>query len=148
MSTSRFSGYWATAVILMIGVSPARLTAQGTYVLPTLSISTDRVANETPAATFAMPVSALQFEPRVDVQARNFAEAQADVAIRGGIFENTGFKLGALALFDPQTGHYFDDTRRYIDSLSVSAEAKRQIFELNARRVYPRLDAQLKARGL
>jgi 4-oxalmesaconate hydratase len=25
---------------------------------------------------------------------------------------------------------------------------KRQIFELNARRVYPRLDAQLKARGL
>src|SRR6187549_2739423 len=109
MSTSRFSGYWATAVILMIGVSPARLTAQGTYVLPTLSISTDRVANETPAATFAMPVSALQFEPRVDVQARNFAEAQADVSIRGGIFENTGFKLGALALFDPQTGHYFSE---------------------------------------
>src|SRR6478735_4267835 len=78
-----------------------------TYVLPTLSIVSDRVANETPAATFAMPVTALQFEPRVDVQARNFAEAQADVTIRGGVFENTGFKLGALSLFDPQTGHYF-----------------------------------------
>src|SRR6478735_6909977 len=78
-----------------------------TYVLPTLSITSDRVANETPVATFAMPVTALQFEPRVDVQARNFAEAQADVTIRGGIFENTGFKLGALSLYDPQTGHYF-----------------------------------------
>ena len=89
------------------GVVP--LPAQETYVLPTLSIATDRVANETPAATFAMPITALQFEPRVDVQARNFAEAQADVSIRGGIFENTGFKLGALALFDPQTGHYFSE---------------------------------------
>jgi 4-oxalmesaconate hydratase len=56
--------------------------------------------------------------------------------------------LGAVRGIDPQTGHYFDDTRRYIDSLAVSAEHKRQIFELNVRRVYPRLDAQLKARGL
>jgi len=56
--------------------------------------------------------------------------------------------LGAVRGIDPQTGHYFDDTRRYIDSLDVTAEAKRQIFELNARRVFPRLDALLKARGL
>jgi 4-oxalmesaconate hydratase len=56
--------------------------------------------------------------------------------------------LGAVRGIDPQTGHHFDDTRRYIDSLAVSAEAKRQIFELNARRVFPRLDALLKARGL
>jgi 4-oxalmesaconate hydratase len=55
--------------------------------------------------------------------------------------------LGAVRGIDPQTGHYFDDTRRYIDALSISADAKRQIFELNTRRVYPRLDAQLKARG-
>ena len=55
--------------------------------------------------------------------------------------------VGAVRGIDPQTGHYFDDTRRYIDSLNVSSEAKRQIFELNARRVYPRLDALLKARG-
>ncbi len=33
-------------------------------------------------------------------------EGQADVAIRGGIFENTGFKIGAISLYDPQTGHY------------------------------------------
>jgi 4-oxalmesaconate hydratase len=56
--------------------------------------------------------------------------------------------LGAVRGIDPQTGQYFDDTRRYIDSLTVSDQAKRQIFELNARRVYPRLDALLKARGL
>src|SRR6478609_2386782 len=95
------------AVAVLSGTSAVRLPAQEMYVLPTLSINTDRVANETPAATFAMPVTALLFEPKVDVQARNFAEAQADVSIRGGIFENTGFKLGALGLFDPQTGHYF-----------------------------------------
>lgn len=80
---------------------------QGTYVLPSYSVYSLQVANQTPVATFAMPVSGLQFEPRVDVQARNFAEAQADVSIRGGAFENTGFKLGASGLFDPQTGHYF-----------------------------------------
>ena len=85
----------------------AALRAQDAYELPTLSINADRVANQTPVSTFAMPVSALQFEPRVDIQARNFAEAQADVTIRGGIFENTGFKLGALSVYDPQTGHYF-----------------------------------------
>lgn len=86
------------------------LFAQGQpahYELPKLTIYSAQVANQTPAATFAMPVSGLQFEPRVDVQARNLAEGQADVAIRGGIFENTGFKLGALGLYDPQTGHYF-----------------------------------------
>jgi len=55
--------------------------------------------------------------------------------------------LGAVRGVDPQTGQYFDDTRRYIDALDISAAAKRQIFELNVRRVYPRLDAQLKARG-
>ena len=57
--------------------------------------------------------------------------------------------LGAVRGVDPQTGHYFDDTKRYIDALDDSARRhKRQIFELNARRVYPRLDALLKARGL
>ena len=55
--------------------------------------------------------------------------------------------LGAVRGIDPQTGHHFDDTRRYIDALGISTDARRQIFELNARRVYPRLDALLKARG-
>lgn len=74
--------------------------------LPELTVYSPRVANQAPVATFAMPVSALRFEPRVDLQTRNFAEGQADVTIRGGIFENSGFKLGASTLFAPQTGHY------------------------------------------
>ena len=31
---------------------------------------------------------------------------QSDVTVRGGVFENTGFKLGAVTVMDPQTGHY------------------------------------------
>jgi len=56
--------------------------------------------------------------------------------------------IGAVRGIDPETGHFFDDTRRYIDALAISDADKRKVFELNARRVYPRLDASLKARGL
>lgn len=75
--------------------------------LPDFTVVSSRVANQTAAGTIDMPVSALRYEPRVDVQSRNLAEAQADVALRGGVFESTGFKLGALPLGDPQTGHYY-----------------------------------------
>lgn len=76
-------------------------------VLPPFEVNASRVALETPVSGFAMPVTGLRFEPQVDVQARNFAESQADVSIRGGTFENTGFSLGAVPIYDPQTGHYF-----------------------------------------
>ena len=56
--------------------------------------------------------------------------------------------VGAVRGIDPETGHYFDDTKRYIDALDISDAQRHQIFEANARRVYPRLDAQLKERGL
>jgi 4-oxalmesaconate hydratase len=56
--------------------------------------------------------------------------------------------IGAVRGIDPETGHFFDDTRRYIDALAISGADKRKVFELNARRVYPRLDASLTARGL
>ena len=55
--------------------------------------------------------------------------------------------VGAVRGIDPETGQYFDDTKRYIDALQIPAADKHKIFEGNARRVYPRLDAQLKARG-
>ena len=55
--------------------------------------------------------------------------------------------VGAVRGIDPETGHYFDDTKRYIDALALPAADKQQIFELNARRVFPRLDARLKAQG-
>jgi 4-oxalmesaconate hydratase len=56
--------------------------------------------------------------------------------------------VGAVRGIDPTTGHYFDDTKRYIDALDIPEADKHAIFEGNARRVFPRLDAQLKARGL
>lgn len=56
--------------------------------------------------------------------------------------------VGAVRGIDPETAQYFDDTKRYIDALPLNSADKRQIFELNARRVYPRLDAMLRARGL
>jgi 4-oxalmesaconate hydratase len=56
--------------------------------------------------------------------------------------------VGAVRGIDPTTGHYFDDTKRYVDALPISDIERHMIFEGNARRVFPRLDTQLKARGL
>ncbi len=75
--------------------------------LPEFVLREARVASEEPISTFPMPVSALRFEPQVDVQQRNMAEGQGDISIRGGTFEATGFMVGAATLWDPQTGHYF-----------------------------------------
>jgi 4-oxalmesaconate hydratase len=56
--------------------------------------------------------------------------------------------IGAVRGIDETTGHYFDDTKRYIDNSKILSTAdKHQIFEANTRRVFPRLDAQLKAMG-
>jgi hypothetical protein len=90
-----------------LSASAAAFAQNASIELPELSVYSPRVAIQEPVGTFAMPVSALRFEPLVDVQGRNMAEGQADIAIRGGIFENTGFRVGALSLYDPQTGHYF-----------------------------------------
>ena len=55
--------------------------------------------------------------------------------------------LGAVKGIDPETGQHFDDTRRYVDQVTSLSEADRfKIFEGNARRVYPRLDAILSRR--
>jgi len=56
--------------------------------------------------------------------------------------------VGAVRGIDPTTGHYFDDTKRYIDALDISDAEKHAIFEGNARKVYPRLDRILKDKGL
>lgn len=56
--------------------------------------------------------------------------------------------VGAVRGIDPTTGHYFDDTKRYVDALDISDAERHMIFEGNARRVFPRLDALLKERGL
>ena len=51
--------------------------------------------------------------------------------------------VGAVRGIDPQTGHYYDDTKRYIDALPLSGADKQKIFSENAVRVYPRLARNL-----
>jgi 4-oxalmesaconate hydratase len=55
--------------------------------------------------------------------------------------------VGAVRGIDPETGAPFDDTKRYVDALDIAEADKALIFSGNARRVYPRLDALLAARG-
>jgi 4-oxalmesaconate hydratase len=57
--------------------------------------------------------------------------------------------IGAVRGIDPQTGYYFDDTKRYIESSNILTEPERiQIYEKNARHVFPRLDRVLSNKGL
>ena len=50
--------------------------------------------------------------------------------------------VGAVRGIDPETGHYFDDTKRYIDALGLSAADQAQVFE---RQRAPRLPAPRRA---
>ena len=65
--------------------------AEDTNNIEQITVEVSATANKEPVGTFDAPVSNLEYDPRVDLQSRNMAEAQADVTIRGGIFENTGF---------------------------------------------------------
>ena len=52
--------------------------------------------------------------------------------------------VGAVQGVDPETGHNYDDTKRYIDATpNLTADQRRQGFSGNALNVYPRLAAKL-----
>ena len=51
--------------------------------------------------------------------------------------------VGAVKGLNPDTGEYYDDTKRYIDRASLSDEDRAKIFEGNVRRVYPRIETYL-----
>jgi 4-oxalmesaconate hydratase len=55
--------------------------------------------------------------------------------------------IGAVRGIDPETGHNYDDTKRYVEAASISAADRKKIYEGNARRVFPRLDVALRAKG-
>jgi 4-oxalmesaconate hydratase len=55
--------------------------------------------------------------------------------------------IGAVRGIDPETGHHYDDTRHIDATSALSSQSQRDIYETNARRAYPRLDAALRARG-
>ena len=48
--------------------------------------------------------------------------------------------VGAVRGVDPDTGHYYDDTKRYIDGAAISDADRDAIYDANIRRVYPRLE--------
>ncbi len=54
--------------------------------------------------------------------------------------------VGAVRGIDFRTGHHYDDTYRYVSATPhLTPDERALVFEGNARRIYPRLDAALKA---
>jgi 4-oxalmesaconate hydratase len=51
--------------------------------------------------------------------------------------------LGAVRGDNPDGGFPWDDTKRYLDKAALTDADRRKIYEDNARRVYPRLEARL-----
>lgn len=71
----------------------------------------------------------------------------SDQEIRDSL-DGAQLKLQRERGIDPETGQYYDDTRRYIDAIDwVSAADKKKIYEGNVRQVYPRIAAGLNGRG-
>lgn len=56
--------------------------------------------------------------------------------------------IGAVRGIDPTTGNYFDDTKKYVLAAEISENERASIFEHNARKVFPRLNAALERRNL
>ena len=102
LTRSTYLAYFSCTVALL-GLS---LQTEGAEELPALTVMGQETANQRPASTYESPISNLEFDPRVDMQVRNMTEAQGDLSIRGGTFENTGVQVGSATLLDPQTGHY------------------------------------------
>lgn len=55
--------------------------------------------------------------------------------------------IGAVRAVDPDTGHHFDDTRRYVEHAGLTAADLAAVQEHNIRTAYPRLDAVLRGQG-
>ena len=51
--------------------------------------------------------------------------------------------VGAVKGIGPETGHGFDDTKRYVDALPLSEGDRKKVFEGNAHKVYRRLARRL-----
>lgn len=71
-----------------------------------ITITPIEIQTTTPNTAASTPLTVLKFDPSVDLQDRNFAEAQSDIIIRGGTFDNSTMTAGGATLYDPQTGHY------------------------------------------
>lgn len=108
----RFNCLLGALAGLYLGACPA-LSAQAypademaIVEMPAYAVAPIYSANEEPATGFATAATRLRYAPEIDLQSRGLPEAQSDLVVRGGVFEQTGLMLGAIPLFDPQTGHY------------------------------------------
>jgi 4-oxalmesaconate hydratase len=53
--------------------------------------------------------------------------------------------VGAIKSVDPETGHYYDDTKRYIDAIEwLKPSDREKIFHGNVSKVYPRFAKRAK----
>ncbi len=71
-----------------------------------------------------------------------YHQAGVDLLLRVVPIDNVVFAsemVGAVRGRDPETGNYYDDTRIYVDRAGLTESEKAQVFEQNARRIYPRL---------
>jgi 4-oxalmesaconate hydratase len=48
--------------------------------------------------------------------------------------------VGAVRGIDPETGFNYDDTKRYVEALNLSAADKTAVYEGNVRTVFPRFN--------
>jgi hypothetical protein len=96
----------AVVAATVVLASSAAAGQDGEEALTEIRVTAARVANTRPAGTYAAIATALRFDPITELQSRGLPEGQADVTVRGGLFENTGFRAGAVTVIDPQTGHY------------------------------------------
>ena len=56
--------------------------------------------------------------------------------------------VGAVKGIDPNTGNYFDDTKKYLEQVNLPKDVADKIFEGNARKVFGRLNKVLAERGI
>lgn len=103
---SKISVALAVTLLLLATDTQVALAETRNQVLEEVNVVAAQTANDRPAATYAGVLSALRFDPLIELQSRGLPEAQADITVRGGVFENTALQVGAATLFDPQTGHY------------------------------------------
>jgi 4-oxalmesaconate hydratase len=71
-----------------------------------------------------------------------YHQAGVDLLLRVIDADNVLFAsemIGAVRGIDPESGHHYDDTKRYVDAAGLAEADRAKVFEANARRVYPRL---------
>jgi 4-oxalmesaconate hydratase len=77
-----------------------------------------------------------------------YHQAGVDLLLRVIDAENVLFAsemLGAVRGVDPETGHYWDDTLRYVEAAELSDSDRSKVLSGNALRVYPRLESRTTA---